>query len=369
MNILYITCNKFEKSGGGICAESLFDALVSTENNVDLYSPNERFNSIYAKKNKVNDIVSRVFLHSNFMFVNWIKNRKKIFEKKYDVIFLSNSRLGFIAKDVKKNNPNTKIIIHFDNIEYDYCKHYFGDKNSLMTKLKVLIESLAVKRDESNAIQYSDRLIFLTSRDKNRCEEIYKFKRKSSIIPICLNKIDVDLRKNRSVNIVFLGSLWYKPNHNSIVWFLNEVWPTIKIKFPDLNFIIAGRNPNNELKELIKNKNANILPNFSTIEDVIDKNSIFISPIIEGAGMKVKVAEAMSYGVPIIASTESLVGYEEVVGMDFIYKADTKQQYEYAIENIINKSFDDKKIISEFNKFYSQQRCNKEISLILNEII
>ena len=54
-------------------------------------------------------------------------------------------------------------------------------------------------------------------------------------------------------NLLFLGSLDWKPNIIGLQWFINEVWPSVHKIFPDILFHIAGRNPGNN-SELFKNQ-------------------------------------------------------------------------------------------------------------------
>ncbi|AYD39332.1 glycosyltransferase [Clostridium fermenticellae] len=371
MKVLLITPNDILKSdGGGIGVRKFYFALKDMNLKLYVYSPNELNESyIVANKNRINDIMSRIKGHSNYMYVDYKVNRDKVLKLNPDVIILSNSRLGFIAKDISLNLKNTKIITHVDNIEYDYCCDYMNKYKGMKRFLLKKIEKKNVKSDEGMAFKYSNHIIFLTKRDRERAKYIYNNRIKNSTIPVCLEKKNIKFKSNNyKVNFVFLASLWYKPNCDGIIWFIENVWK--KIDYSDCSLIIGGRNPYQELTNYNGKFNIKVYPNFNSIENIVYKNSVFISPIFDGSGMKVKVAEALSMGFSIIASNESLVGYEEIIDRDnkCIYHANNSQEFIKQINNFISnfENIDNDAIIM-FEKYYSYNRVKNDLIKVLEE--
>ena len=375
MKILFITPNDIaESNGGGINVKKIYLGLKSIDNiELNVCSPTNLDKSCFIiKKNKFLDIFSRFMLHSNYIYSIWKFKKSNILKCNPDIVILSNSRLGFIAKDIKKHNKKMKVITQLDNIELDYCNNYVEKYNGIKKYIVKFIERIAVRRDETNCFRYSDSIIFLTERDKNRAKKLYGYKsKKNYIIPICLGerKYNLGVSENK-INFVFLGSLWYPPNSKGIKWFIKEVWSEIKSE--DIRLIIGGSNPDNELMKFNNKNNINIYPNFSNVEKIVPKNSIFISPIFEGAGMKVKIAEALSMGLPIVATDEALVGYDEVIGSskNVIFNANNKEEFINAINKIIlhyNTEEVQENARKIFNKYYCINRCKNELIKIINE--
>ena len=44
-------------------------------------------------------------------------------------------------------------------------------------------------------------------------------------------------------NLVFVGSLWYRPNKDGIDWFLKHVWPQVHAQEPSATLTLAGAAP------------------------------------------------------------------------------------------------------------------------------
>lgn len=70
---------------------------------------------------------------------------------------------------------------------------------------------------------------------------------------------------------------------------------------------------------------------------------LVVAPIFEGGGMKVKTAEALSYGKHFIGCTESLEGYWEdmpdAIRDEKVFKCDTPQEFAKAIDRAANSEY------------------------------
>lgn len=333
---------------------------------------------IRVKKNKIIDILVRLMGHSSFLYYTWNTNRKSIDEYNPDVLYLGRSRFGFMAKTIKRSNPNCKVVTNIDNVELDYVDGYFALRDGIKNRLYKMLEKSAVKRDETNAIKYSDCLIYLTKRNVARMGELYNhFENNPIIIPICLENETKLYKKSNKKTIVFIGSLDYAANilaANQLI----EIWKKHYVNNDKVELIIAGRNPSNNLAlEISQLNNARLIPDFKSISDVIPEKSLMMAPIEKGAGMKVKVAETLSMGLMIVASDEALVGYEEAIQKDKlggINRANSTNEYIACIDKYLKCSNEDLEDISKQNKrifheYYTYQTSRKKVESLLNELL
>lgn len=378
--ILYITINKiFENTGGGLGARRIYNSLksISEREKIDfrvISLDNNLQESVNFKINKrrKDDIVSRLCLHSNYMYTQFKQNELINNIKSYnpDIVFISSSRLGFVAKKLKENDIKN-IVGFFDNIEYDYVDAYALKFSKLKSKFFKLIEKKLVYRDEKNFMKNIDIPVFLTTRDKQRIKQLYNINfEKYKIIPICVDRFDSNLKKSDNVNLVFMGSLSYGSNIDAIEYFVQNIWKYIEDSFNDIKFVVAGGNPPESLiNKLNEYKNIELRANFGNKGDIVNNKSILISPIRTGAGMKVKVAEALSMGLPIIGSTETLVGYEELKEKkNFVFEANDKYAYLKYISSLRCENFEHINFINTnlYENYYSKERIEEDILDIVN---
>jgi len=249
MKILYISPLRIgDKNGGGIEAKKIHLSLkniISNEENFEyrVISLNKNIEfklDVGLSKNRYKDFLARLFLHSNYLYLEWwFKIKKKVYKFDPDVIILGSSRLGFIAKDIKENNNSCYIIGHFHNIELDYLETYSQMYRGLLPKTFKFIEKTAVKRDEKMMLENMDLGLFLTNRDVKRAQKIYNLKFNYKVLPICVQEFNKLLKaeNNYDINLVFIGSLWYGSNIEAIKWFLKNIWKKLLDKKYNINLI------------------------------------------------------------------------------------------------------------------------------------
>ena len=139
--------------------------------------------------------------------------------------------------------------------------------------------------------------------------------------------------------MLITGSLWFGPNYDGIKWFIQNCYSKIIVK---TQLVIAGYKPNPELKELANIYDIDVIDSPIDMEPYFKAADIAIAPVFDGAGMKVKVAEALSYGLPVVGTTHAFTGYDIVEGKNS-WCTDTEQGFIDAIVNYSNMSEENKK--------------------------
>ena len=389
MKILYLTSNEILKNNGGaIENRKIYISLkniASKKNNINLETISldkdiKNKLNIKIKKNNFKQYFARFFSHSTYFYFEWLKIREKIIKFNPDILILGNSRLGFIATHIKKNLNDCYIIGQFHNIEYNYVDAKKMEyKNKLIRKTFTFLEKKSVKNDEEAMLNNMDLGLFLTKRDALQAQKLYNFNGDFNILPICTKKDEIELKNENEydINLVFIGSLWYASNANGIMWFVENIWSFLINKYDNINLIVGGSRPSNDLKEYLNSqKNIELHPNFNSIEDIVPINSFFVAPIRKGAGMKVKVADALSMGLKVFSSEEALVGYEEAYNDDIndsiIIKCNNEEEFVKKIEKNISSDLKfneiNKKAKSLHKKYYSLMRAEEQLANLLDKI-
>jgi glycosyltransferase involved in cell wall biosynthesis len=109
--------------------------------------------------------------------------------------------------------------------------------------------------------------------------------------------------------MVFVGNLSYFSNIESISWFVDSVYPLILNDRPDARLRIVGKQPSTEILKL-----AVRFPGIEVMGDVDDTLSylqsatVVIAPMVSGAGVKVKIADALSARKLVISTRLGIEG-------------------------------------------------------------
>lgn len=328
------------------------------------------------KKNIFACIKNMIFGLPTFYYGSWKKVMKKLNFADYDYAFIEFSHLDFAVKLCKRNN--LKVITRVHNIESDMVKSVAKSKKFSIHKLRAIINGKSISKREKRDFSDSDKIIFLTEEDRNRATSIYHcdYSAKSIIIPICLplpssgGTID-----SLDEYILATGSLNYGANAEGISWLINEVWVPLNEnrEIEGVKLIIAGSNPTNEMLDLCdRAPNCELVNTPNDLAPYLNSAKFYLAPIFVGAGMKVKVAEALAYGLRIVGTNHAFIGYKEA--QEFLYCANTAQEFKSKIKFVLKqpetqKDRDACKAIfkKEFSMDVSKQRYRKIIYELLDK--
>ena len=164
--------------------------------------------------------------------------------------------------------------------------------------------------NERKTAKYADVNIVLNEREEKLFQKYYH-KSPEMLLPIILPTPKLSSRVDSDkCNILFVGGYYY-PNVNGFRWFIKNVTPLIKINY---EVTLVGNRMDLLKDEFSDNSNVKVLGRVEDLSTYYENADVVIGPIFEGAGMKVKTAEALSYGKKFIGTDESLIGYKELAG-------------------------------------------------------
>ncbi|WP_038165654.1 glycosyltransferase family 4 protein [Verrucomicrobium sp. BvORR106] len=109
--------------------------------------------------------------------------------------------------------------------------------------------------------------------------------------------------------VAFLGSMDWEANCQAVRTFLRECFPAIRAEFPDAKFLIIGRNPPTDLKELASQDSSIVVT--GTVPDVrphLAQASVMILPLQVGGGTRIKVFEALAAGLAVVSTSVGVEG-------------------------------------------------------------
>jgi glycosyltransferase involved in cell wall biosynthesis len=103
--------------------------------------------------------------------------------------------------------------------------------------------------------------------------------------------------------LAFVGHYPHYPNEDALIWFLREAWPRVRAARPDARFLAIGSSPTEAVRRAADA--AGGVEVTGTVESVrpwLAAAHVFVAPLRLGEGIKGKVLEAFSVGVPVIAT-------------------------------------------------------------------
>jgi len=219
------------------------------------------------------------------------------------MIILNGSDLLWLVP-VIPDNANVLLVAH--NIEHELYRAQLDALEERWAWAAKLLRTdlLSLQQYEWSGMRKLQRVVFLSSDDRetatDACPQLETFG-----LPPVFDYLPRPV-KDRVPGTLALGMFadfsWW-PNQSSLRWFLEEVWPRVEtgielhISGYGSDVALGGRRPRVHAHGFV-----------SDPREVFRKCDLMIAPIVTGAGVKVKVAEALFNRVPVIATSLALRG-------------------------------------------------------------
>lgn len=102
--------------------------------------------------------------------------------------------------------------------------------------------------------------------------------------------------------VTFVGGLHWPPNAQGVRWFLKTVWPLLRRRAPGTVLTIIGRKG----REAIGATADSAVEAPGYVDDpapYLAQTAVFIVPLRAAGGMRVKILDAWSWGLPVVSTT------------------------------------------------------------------
>jgi len=134
-----------------------------------------------------------------------------------------------------------------------------------------------------------------------------------------------DPNKRRHGELVFVGGFGHDPNVDAMLYFCQDVMPLIVSSRPQTRLRIIGSNPPHTILALAS-EHVEVLGYVPKTAPYLESAYISVAPLRYGGGMKGKVGEAMSYGLPVVTTSFGAEGFGLTPGKDLLV-GDTAESF------------------------------------------
>ena len=119
-------------------------------------------------------------------------------------------------------------------------------------------------------------------------------------------------------NLVFTGNMDYWPNADAVQWFVADVFPLLKRRYPSANFHVVGANPGRDVARLATIPGVRVTGRVADTRPFIAHADACVVPLRIARGIQNKVLEAMAMGRPVVASPQAFEGVRATAGQDLL---------------------------------------------------
>jgi glycosyltransferase involved in cell wall biosynthesis len=110
--------------------------------------------------------------------------------------------------------------------------------------------------------------------------------------------------------LIFIGGQDHFPNEEGLTWFLKNVYPLILGKCPSVSLLVTST-WRDDYKKLYGSLNVKFIGFVENLDEHL-KNSVLITPIRIGSGIRVKVFTSMAKGLPVVSTVLGASGIPDL---------------------------------------------------------
>lgn len=273
-----------------------------------------------------------------------------------DIVVLEFTEIVLLAPKIHQLYPKARIVASEHDVSFlGYKRKYLAEKNIFLRQYKKIKYNIR-KKNELLSIENCDSVM---PHNKKDADILIKNNIDAHTIFV-LTPYFTHMRVNRHPDfksVLFYGAMGRYENYEAAIWFIREVMP----KLPNnISLTVLGSNPPDELKKLQSNRVTvtgfvdDIVPYFETA-------TCLVAPLHLGAGVKVKILEAMQAGIPVLTTEIGIEGIYAKEGEDY-YKCDTPDEYVEVINKMITGEID-VQLISENERTFMENNYDLKKAL------
>lgn len=232
-------------------------------------------------------------------------------------------------KLIRSHAPDAILI--FNTVDLHYVREY--RQAALEGSSAMRAQAKRTKAVELRLMRETDLTIVLSS------TELYTIRAEIPDAPLCLLPLivrEIPGRRHRfdeRRDLLFIGGFRHQPNIDAAQYFAREVLPLVRNRLPEVRFHIVGSNPTPDVKALAEIEGVIAHGFVQDLGPILDGIKVAVAPIRFGAGIKGKIGQYLSYGVPTVATSIAVEGMELRDGHNILV-ADTPARFADAIVHV-----------------------------------
>lgn len=194
-----------------------------------------------------------------------------------------------------------------------------------------------LKQHEGRVCREFDAVLAVNGKDRAALEEAAGRPLSIRVIPIAIDTDHVTvIERMPGPYILHVGTMYWQPNIDGVKWFVKRVYPKIRKQRPDVQFDVIGTRPPHEILDLNKaGLGINVTGYVEDLTPYQQRASLMVVPLLAGGGMRVKILNALSSGIPVVSTALGCEGIDVTPGKDILV-SDNPDDFAAGVLRVLN---------------------------------
>jgi glycosyltransferase involved in cell wall biosynthesis len=200
--------------------------------------------------------------------------------------------------------PGAKKLVMAHNVESLIWQRYFETESSPLKRWYIGRQWRKFQRFERRVLGEATRTVAVSPEDAALFRDSFGAER----VSVVDNGVDVGYFSPADVprpagQLLFLGSLDWRPNLDAVDQFLSRVLPAVRRERPEVEGVLVGRNPPPALRRRVEGTpGVRLHADVADVRPYIAGSTLLVVPLRIGGGSRLKILEALSMGLPVVST-------------------------------------------------------------------
>ena len=207
-----------------------------------------------------------------------------------------------------------------------------------LRRIPAELEWRKLKAYEGALCRSFDRVLVVSDGDRHDLELAAQSSLRTEVVPITVDTDEFEFEPPPMTarHVLSVATMFYPPNVEGVDWFAREVFPSVRRNVNESRFFIVGSRPPASITRLGEGDSGITVTGY--VEDLtpyLRESAMLVVPLHSGSGMRVKILEAFSRGIPVVATTIGIEGIDARHN-EHLLVADGADAFAQAVVNILH---------------------------------
>ena len=233
---------------------------------------------------------------------------------RFDAVELEHSQLA-----AYRHLVDGPVAMDLHNIESVLLENYAASATGIVSRLVAAFEARPMRRIESRLVSRFDLLAVVSGNDLEELRALSSVgaEPRAALVVASNGVSDVcfEFDGSRSLSVVFVAHLGWRPNVDAALWLTREVWPHVRRLAPELELHLVGRSPAVVVQRLAAS-NVRVFADVPSTLEYVGGAKVATAPLLAAGGTRLKILEALAVGTPVVATSLGALGLESLESLE-----------------------------------------------------
>ena len=243
--------------------------------------------------------------------------------------FVNNLHLAPYIHDLR---PAT-VVLRQQNVETTWLSRFAASRRDPWTRAFTGFQAWRMRGAERELCESADLVLAIQEDEATELRALAP-RANVAVMPFAVDEARFLPRAAATARVLLTGAFGWPPNSEGAARFLRQGWGRVRARHAAATLRLVGKDLGTPLAELARAAGAEPVGYVPAIEPEFATASVLVVPLWVGAGVRVKIVEALMAGVPVVATSLAAEGLRLEHGRELLV-ADTAEGLGDAVADLL----------------------------------